>query len=81
MNIPSPPIVPIADRSGNITTAWRIYFEETARLFQTLNLVTYEELTTAQRNAIPSGQRDARMVYDTDLNALFMGANDSFIAI
>lgn len=81
MIIPAVPISPIVDKDGTVSTTWRIFFEEVVRALQNVDLVTYEELTTAERTAIPSGQRNARMIYDTDLGALFMGANDSFIAI
>ncbi len=44
-------------------------------------LTTYEELTTLEISAIPSGQRNGRFIFDTDLNVLLAGANDSFILI
>lgn len=81
MIFPSVPLSPIVDENGNVSTQWRIYFEQTTSQLQTIPLVTYEELSSAEIAAIPSGERNARMIYDTDLGQLFMGANDGFIAI
>ncbi len=44
-------------------------------------LTTYEELTTVEMSAIPSGQRNGRFIFDTNLGQLFAGSNDTFIII
>lgn len=42
------------------------------------NLVTYEEMTDTQVNAIPSGQRNGRIIYETNTGDLKIGFNDEF---
>ncbi len=44
-------------------------------------LTTYEELTTLEISAIPSGQRNGRFIFNTDLTVLLAGSNDTFIVI
>jgi len=81
MSFPSVPLTRMVDDYGNVTSDWRIYFEQLTTRLQTTLFVTLENLTTAEIAAIPSGERNGRMIFDTDLGALFMGANDSFIAL
>ena len=42
---------------------------------------TYEELPTADINAIPAGERDGRFIFDTDVTELKVGFNDSFLTV
>ena len=44
-------------------------------------LSTYEELTSTEISAIPSGQRDGRFIFDTDTSDLKFGVNDSFLTV
>jgi hypothetical protein len=44
-------------------------------------LSTYEELSTAEINDIPTGERNGRFIYDTDDTALKVGFNDSFLTV
>jgi len=81
MIFPSVPISEMVDKNGNVTTHWRIFFDQLISQLQLNTIVTYEELESTQIASIPSGERNGRMIYDTDLSSLFMGANDSFIAI
>lgn len=47
-----------------------------------VNMATYVgELSTAQINEIPSGQRNSKTVYNTTTGQLLYGANDTFIPI
>lgn len=45
------------------------------------NIVTYEEMTSAQVLAIPSGERNGRIIYETDSFATKLGSNDTFITL
>ncbi len=42
---------------------------------------TYEQKTTSQIDQIAEGQRNGRLIWDTDENALKVGANDSFYTL
>lgn len=42
---------------------------------------TYEQATTAEISAIPSGQRNGRFIYDTDASALKVGVDNSFLTV
>lgn len=42
---------------------------------------TYEELSTSEINAIPTGQRNGRFIYDTDITELKVGFNDNFLTV
>ena len=42
---------------------------------------TYEELSTAEINAIPAGERNGRFIFDTDVTELKVGFNDSFLTV
>ena len=44
-------------------------------------MVTYEELTQAQVNAIPSGQRNGRIIFETDTSDTKLGSNNTFITL
>lgn len=44
-------------------------------------VVTYEEATTSQIAAIPSGQRNGRIIFNTDTMATVLGSNDAFITL
>lgn len=44
-------------------------------------MVTYEELTAAQVAAIPSGQRNGRIIYKTDSMQTVLGTNNAFITL
>ena len=44
-------------------------------------LNTYEALSTADINAIPTGERNGRFIYDTDATELKVGFNDSFLTV
>lgn len=51
-------------------------------IYSLKTLVTYEELTTAQAAAIPSGERNGRVIYETDgANRTLLGSNDTFITL
>lgn len=52
---------------------------DTTYSFKTV--VTYEEATSAQVAAIPSGQRNGRIIYQTDLMSTVIGINNAFIAL
>lgn len=41
-------------------------------------LTTYHEFTTAELNAIPSGARNGKIVYNTTTDSVFIGVNDEF---
>lgn len=45
------------------------------------NLNTYQELTSAQVAAIPSGQRNGKIIYETDTTDTKLGVNDTFITL
>ena len=81
MIIPAVPTTALADSNGNVTNPWRIYFEQLSNQLQVNLFATYEELTTAQINAIPSGQRNGRFIYDTDAGVLKTGFNDTFATV
>lgn len=42
---------------------------------------TYEELSTSEINAIPSGERNGRFIFDTDVTELKVGFNDNFLTV
>jgi len=42
---------------------------------------TYEELSTSEINDIPSGERNGRFIFDTDITELKVGFNDSFLTV
>ena len=44
-------------------------------------VVTYEEATSAQIAAIPSGQRNGRIIFNTDTSDTVLGTNDGFITL
>ena len=44
-------------------------------------LNTYEEKSTSQIDQIAEGQRNGRLIWDTEENALKVGANDSFYTL
>lgn len=48
----------------------------TAGKFKTIT--TYEELTSTEVSAIPSGERNGRFIYETDSGDLKFGVNDIF---
>lgn len=79
--IPSVPTTRMVDASGNVTNSWRIYFEQLSRQLQTNVVTTYEEFSTVQINAIPSGERNGRFIYDTDTGQLKVGFNDAFAVV
>ena len=44
-------------------------------------VTTYEALPTADINAIPTGERNGRFIFDTDVAELKVGFNDSFLTV
>jgi hypothetical protein len=44
-------------------------------------LASYEEKTTVERNAIPLGQRNGRVIKDTMDNHTYIGTGDTFVRI
>lgn len=44
-------------------------------------IATYEQLTQSQVNAIKSGQRNGRIIFETDTGMTKLGSNDTFITL
>jgi hypothetical protein len=81
MIIPAVPYAKLVDDSGDVTTEWRIYFEQLSGQLRTSPLCTYEEMTFSQMSAIPAGKRNGRFVFTTDTNKVHIGAGDQFLLI
>ena len=81
MIIPFVPVAPMLGEDGKLNTDWRIYFEQLSNQLQVHQLTTYNELTTAEISAIPSGQRNGKFIYDTDTDTLKVGFNDAFATV
>lgn len=81
MIIPSVPRSPIADKNGNVSNEWRLYFDQLSNQLQVNLLTTYDELTTAEIAAIPSGERNGKFIFDTDTVTLKVGFNDAFATV
>lgn len=68
----------------NIEKVGKINTEDgynTPKTYSFKTLVTYEELTQAQVNAIPSGQRNGRIIFETDTGDTKLGTNNTFITL
>lgn len=44
-------------------------------------IVTYEEMNSTKLATIPSGEKNGRIIYETDTGMVKLGANDAFITL
>ncbi len=73
--------VPMVDENRSVSKEWRLYFEQLTNQLQVNLLTTYDELTTAEIAAIPSGERNGKFIFDTDTVTLKVGFNDAFATV
>jgi hypothetical protein len=66
-------------KSGKINTEDGYSNDPPNKTYSFKTVVTYEEATSAKVAAIPSGQRNGRIIYQTDLHTTVIGINDAFV--